>query len=86
MIRFILCLLAFFSFSLIDDPSLTKSQIVAKKSYGNYYFLGVASNCQIQEGEDLQTILECGRLSPSSFGIEAWKFIVVDNPDVRKNE
>jgi hypothetical protein len=44
--------LAFFSFSLIDDPSLTKSQIVAKKSYGNYYFLGVASNCQIQEGED----------------------------------
>jgi nitroreductase len=32
---------------------------------------------------DLNTILESGRLSPSSFGIEPWKFIVVTNPDVR---
>lgn len=33
--------------------------------------------------EELNTILESGRLSPSSFGIEAWKFIVVENPEVR---
>lgn len=33
--------------------------------------------------EELHTILESGRLSPSSFGLEAWKFIVVDNPDIR---
>jgi nitroreductase len=32
---------------------------------------------------DLQTILESARLTPSSFGIEAWKFIVVENPEVR---
>lgn len=34
--------------------------------------------------EDLYTILESGRLSPSSSGIEMWKFIVVENPDIRK--
>ena len=32
---------------------------------------------------DLKTILEAGRLTPSSYGIEAWKFIVVENPEVR---
>ncbi|MFA6158181.1 MAG: NAD(P)H-dependent oxidoreductase [Candidatus Paceibacterota bacterium] len=32
---------------------------------------------------DLNTILESGRLSPSSFGIEPWKFIVVTNPEIR---
>lgn len=32
---------------------------------------------------DLQTILEAGRLSPSSFGVEPWKFIVVKNPEIR---
>ena len=32
---------------------------------------------------DLRTILESARLSPSSFGLEPWKFIVVENPDVR---
>ena len=33
--------------------------------------------------EDLKAILESARLSPSSFGIEAWKFIVVQNKDIR---
>lgn len=33
--------------------------------------------------ENLQTILEAGRLAPSSFGIEPWKFIVVENSDMR---
>jgi nitroreductase/dihydropteridine reductase len=32
---------------------------------------------------DLQAILESGRLAPSSFGLEAWKFIVVKNPEIR---
>ena len=32
---------------------------------------------------DLDTILEAGRLAPSSFGIEAWKFLVVEDPAVR---
>ncbi len=28
-------------------------------------------------------ILECGRLSPSSFGLEPWRFIAVRNPELR---
>jgi len=33
--------------------------------------------------EELTTVLESGRLSPSSIGIEPWKFIVVENPELR---
>jgi nitroreductase len=33
--------------------------------------------------EDLQTILESGRLAPSSYGFEPWKFIIVENPEIR---
>lgn len=33
--------------------------------------------------EDLNTILDAGRLAPSSFGIEAWKFLVIENPELR---
>lgn len=34
--------------------------------------------------DTLQALLECLRLSPSFFGIEAWKFVVVENPEIRK--
>lgn len=33
--------------------------------------------------EDLRTILESARLAPSSIGIEPWKFILVENPELR---
>lgn len=33
--------------------------------------------------EELETILESGRLAPSSIGIEPWKFIVVENTELR---
>ena len=33
--------------------------------------------------EDLMTILEAGRLAPSSIGLEGWRFIVVENPELR---
>jgi nitroreductase len=32
---------------------------------------------------DLQTILESGRLAPSSYGTEPWGFVVVNNPELR---
>ena len=38
---------------------------------------------KISEG-DLKTILESGVLTASSYGIEAWKFLVVENPEVRE--
>ncbi|WP_313180842.1 NAD(P)H-dependent oxidoreductase [Lacrimispora sp.] len=34
--------------------------------------------------EDLDTILEAGRLSPSSFGYEPWKFVVLKDETVRQ--
>ncbi|WP_405155097.1 NAD(P)H-dependent oxidoreductase [Paenibacillus sp. FSL K6-0108] len=34
--------------------------------------------------EDFEYILETGRLSPSSIGLEPWKFLIVQNPDFRK--
>lgn len=33
--------------------------------------------------EDFRFILETGRLSPSSFGFEPWKFLVIENPDIK---
>jgi len=33
---------------------------------------------------DFGFILECGRLSPSSFGLEPWKFLVIQNPALRQ--
>lgn len=34
--------------------------------------------------EDFSTILEAGRLSPSSFGFEPWKFLVVQNSRLKE--
>lgn len=36
------------------------------------------------EKDDLETILQCGRLSPSSFGMEPWKFLVIQDTAVRE--
>lgn len=33
---------------------------------------------------DFEFILETGRLSPSSLGLEPWKFVVVQNPEFRE--
>jgi nitroreductase/dihydropteridine reductase len=43
----------------------------------------VFANDKKVSDEDLSTILEAGRLAPSSYGIEAWKFVVVTDPAVR---
>jgi nitroreductase len=34
--------------------------------------------------EDFNFILETARLSPSSFGLEPWRFLVVQNPELRE--
>ncbi len=33
--------------------------------------------------EEMHYILECGRKSPSSFGMEAWKFLVITNEELK---
>ena len=35
--------------------------------------------------DDLLQILQAGRLAPSSFGMEPWKFLVIDKEDVLKS-
>lgn len=45
--------------------------------------------CKVMDAERkipddvFQTLLETARLSPSSFGFEPWKFLVVQNPELR---
>ncbi len=34
--------------------------------------------------DDFQFIMETGRLSPSSFGFEPWRFLVIQNPELRE--
>jgi len=34
--------------------------------------------------EDFEYILECGRLSSSSFGMEQWRFLVITNRDLKE--
>jgi nitroreductase len=34
--------------------------------------------------EDFQTIIESAHLSPSSYGFEPWKFLVIQNPEIRE--
>lgn len=34
---------------------------------------------------DWHTILEAGRLSPSSFGYEPWKFVLINNSQIKKD-
>ena len=34
--------------------------------------------------EDIKYILEAGRKSPSSFGMEAWKFLVITNEELKE--
>lgn len=42
------------------------------------------SNRKIDD-EKFNTLLECLRLSPSSYGLQPWKFIIVNDLEVRKN-
>lgn len=48
------------------------------------YALKIADTSKKVSEEDLHTVLEAGRLAPSSVGLEPWKFIVVKNEEVRK--
>ncbi len=35
-------------------------------------------------GEQFEQILEVGRMSPSSFGMEPWRFLVINDPQLRE--
>lgn len=60
---------------------------IKKEILDAYYFRHA---CKEFEGsrriseEDFNFILETGRLSPSSFGFEPWRFLVIQSPDLRQ--
>ena len=39
---------------------------------------------KIISDEDFKFIMETARLSPSSFGIEPWEFLIIQNPEIRE--
>lgn len=47
------------------------------------YAVQVFDQTKAVEEEKLRAILESARLAPSAIGIEPWKFIVIENPEVR---
>lgn len=60
-----------------------KSQEIMKAFDFRYACKKFDTSKKVSE-EDFQTILEAGRMSPSSFGFEPWKFIVVQNEELRE--
>lgn len=61
---------------------MTKEQILAAYEF-RHATKGFDATKKITD-EDFQTILETGRLSPSSFGFELWQFLVIQNPALRE--
>jgi nitroreductase len=47
------------------------------------YAVKIFDREKIVSEDDIHTILESARLSPSSSGLEMWKFFVIKNPEIR---
>ncbi len=61
---------------------MISSEVVVKALNWRFATKVFDSGKKIAE-QDLKAILESGRLAPSSFGIEAWKFLVIENLELR---
>lgn len=59
---------------------LSKDDILA--AYNFRYACKVYDPSRKVSDADLRFILETGRLSPSSFGLEPWRFVVMNNPEI----
>lgn len=68
---------------MINKTITTEKNIEIIKALNWRYAVKVFDINKKVSDEDLYTILESARLSPSSSGIEMWKFIVVKNPEIR---
>jgi nitroreductase len=66
----------------MDTLSLNKNEILSAYQF-RHATKEFDSNKKISES-DFQFILETGRLSPSSFGFEPWRFVVVQSPEIRE--
>lgn len=66
----------------VTAKSKTKEDIL--KAYHFRHATKIFDDTRKISDEDFQFILETGRLSPSSIGLEPWKFLIVQNPNLRK--
>jgi nitroreductase len=66
----------------METTRLTKADIMAV--YQFRHAAKVFDPARQIASEDFDFILEAGRLSPSSFGFEPWRFVVVQNEEIRE--
>ncbi|WHY21491.1 NAD(P)H-dependent oxidoreductase [Paenibacillus sp. G2S3] len=66
----------------METLSLNKNEILSAYQF-RHATKEFDSHKKISES-DFQFILETGRLSPSSFGFEPWRFVVVQSPEIRE--
>lgn len=65
---------------------MTKNKELTKKEmleiFNRRYACKKYNKTKVVSDEDFMAIIEAGRLSPSSFGLEPWKFILVKNEEM----
>ncbi|WP_294406174.1 NAD(P)H-dependent oxidoreductase [uncultured Clostridium sp.] len=61
---------------------MKKSEVLEASKF-RYACKSFDKNKRINE-KDFKTILEIGRLSPSSLGLEPWKFVIIQNEELRE--
>lgn len=66
----------------MSEKESLKEQII--KAYNFRHATKQFDPNKIIPEDDFRFILETGRLSPSSFGTEPWRFVVVQNPELRE--
>lgn len=64
------------------DQTITRGEIMQALNFR--YATQSFDTTKTLAAEDVHTILESARLAPSSYGVEPWKFIVVENNELRK--
>ena len=60
---------------MLKDKELTKKEMF--EIFNRRYACKKYDKTKVVSDEDFMAIIEAGRISPSSFGLEPWKFILV---------
>ena len=68
---------------MLKDTKLKRKEII--EIFNRRYACKKFSTEKRVSDEDLEIILESARLSPSSFGLEPWKFLLLRNEKMRED-
>lgn len=69
----------------MDNKQLEQRKQEMLKNYGMKHVSRRFDPTKKITEEDMDFILEIGRLAPSSFGLEPWKFVVVENEIIKED-